>query len=48
MFSKRKKKIIEGLRQKPVYSRFDELKHDGIKIRQNLEEVGGKGRIKGE
>lgn len=45
MFSKRKKKIIEGLRQKQIYSRFYKLKHDGIKLRQNFEKVGKKRRI---
>lgn len=45
MFSQGKK-IIDQLGQRPVHIRLNELKDSGIKIRQNLEEIGRKGRIK--
>ena len=47
IFSKRIN-LIKCLGQKPGHIRLNELKHNSIKIRQNLEEVARKGRIKGE
>lgn len=40
--------LIKCLGQKPGHIRLNELKHNSIKIRQNLEEVARKGRIKEE